>query len=139
MTTSSSLITPHFSWAELADREGHLMPSRVRGMLQLLCEAHLEPIREEFGRPMRISSGYRSPEHSAERNKKFGPGAHSHGLAVDILVHGDTAKELVKIALDQGVMGLGLKQHGPHEKRFVHMDWWKGDINHPRPWIFTYR
>lgn len=131
-------VTPHFTFGELKDREGHVMPARPYENLVWLCLYKLEPIRKAFGGPLRITSAYRAPQHSAERGKKHGPGAHTRGLAVDIRVYGHHARRLVRIALDHDVMGLFIKQHGPHDRRFVHLDWWEGDENRPRPWLGTY-
>ena len=96
--------------------------------------ARLVALREEFGRPMVVTSGYRSPEH----NEQIGGAqnsAHMDGRAVDVLMAGEHAFQLVKRALEHGFTGIGLKQHGPFEKRFVHLD----DAAHEgRPRVWTY-
>ena len=60
-------MTPHFSLNEFtrsqtASRLGidNTPPDRVKKNLKLLAEAVLEPVRSHFGKPVRISSGYRS-------------------------------------------------------------------------------
>ncbi|MCB7128532.1 MAG: hypothetical protein J3T61_03205 [Candidatus Brocadiales bacterium] len=59
-------LSPHFT-----EKEMGLTPV-VRGSLLLvlsyktLCQLIMEPIREHFGLPITITSGYRSPEHNKE-------------------------------------------------------------------------
>jgi zinc D-Ala-D-Ala carboxypeptidase len=53
----------------------------------------LQAIRSEFGVPIRITSGYRSPLHTIEK-KKASPGAHSSGRAADISINGKAAIQI---------------------------------------------
>ncbi len=60
-------LSPHFSLAEMvksqtASRLGidNSPPDHVKKRLKLLANAVLEPVREHFKKPVRISSGYRS-------------------------------------------------------------------------------
>ena len=46
----------------------------------------LEEVRGRYGKPMRLSSAYRSPDHPVEA-KKEKPGMHTTGKAVDILLY----------------------------------------------------
>ena len=69
-------------------------PPAVITALKTLCERVLEPVRKQFGRPMAINSGYRSPA----VNKAVGGAAdsqHVRGEAADIeipgLANGDIA------------------------------------------------
>lgn len=82
--------------------------------------ARLQSLRTEFGKPMVITSGYRSPRHSIER-KKTAPGTHSTGKACDIAVGGAAAHELISIALRLGFNGIGVSQKGTGS-RFIHLD-----------------
>ena len=82
--------------------------------------ARLQILREEFGKPMAITSGYRSPRHSIEA-KKLSPGPHAHGKACDIAVGGEAAYELISIALRLGFTGIGVSQKSPNN-RFIHLD-----------------
>lgn len=94
----------------------------------------LERIRARYGRSMPVSSGYRCPDHPIEAKKET-PGAHASGLAVDIRVHGDTALELIEIALEEGINGLGVNQRGDHSQRFIHLDILEG---RGRPTVWSY-
>lgn len=100
----------------------------------------LTSLRIKYGKPMYISSGYRDAKlHPIER-AKIRPGAHSMGRAVDVVCFGDKALMLVKFALQEGFTGIGIKQNGNIEGRFIHLD----DINSwelagfTRPWIWSY-
>lgn len=95
----------------------------------------LQAIRNEFGRPMPVTSGYRDPSHPAEQGKSVS-GAHTLGIAADIGVHGAAALELVEIALRHGIQRIGLHQRGPYNQRFVHLD--LGGARLPAPAIWTY-
>lgn len=81
----------------------------------------LNQIREDFGRPMVISSGYRCENHPAERNKANGPGSHNTGWAADVAVQGADAQRLIECALRNGITGLGVNQKGS-VGRFIHLD-----------------
>lgn len=61
-------LSPNFTLAELtrsdtATRLGidNTPPAAVISALRHLCERVLEPTRRQFGRPVRVNSGYRSP------------------------------------------------------------------------------
>jgi hypothetical protein len=83
-------LSEHFTYAELtrsttAVRKGiSNSPTKEHAAnLVQLCNEVLEPLRKLYGRPIRISSGYRS----VALNKAVGGSATSHhcfGMAVDI-------------------------------------------------------
>ena len=75
----------------------------------------LNKLREEFGKPLIINSGYRSPEHPIEA-KKSSPGYHSKG-AVDVAVSGEDAIKLLTLALNLGWTGIGI-----NTPSFIHLD-----------------
>jgi uncharacterized protein YcbK (DUF882 family) len=77
----------------------------------------LDKLREACQFPFVITSGYRSPEHSAEKSKPNGPGMHSRGLAADIAVaNGHQRFVLANNAMKMGFRGIGIA------KDFVHVD-----------------
>lgn len=80
--------------------------------------AMLDQLREQCGFPFTITSGYRSVEHTAERNKPKGKkGTHTQGIAADIAVaNGQQRMIIVKKALEMGFGGIGVA------KSFVHVD-----------------
>ena len=82
--------------------------------------ALLQKLRTCYGKPMIISSGYRSPNHSIER-RKAQPGAHSQGIACDIAVSGADAHRMVQLAMELGFNGIGVSQKATGA-RFIHLD-----------------
>ena len=85
----------------------------------------LQEVRDQYGRGLTISSGYRSPSHSIEAKKKDPegnprPGAHATGRAVDIAIRGEDAFMVLALATVLGFTGRGVYQGG--EKRFLHLD-----------------
>jgi len=78
-----------------------------------------QQIRDECGFALTVTSGYRCPNHPAERSKAT-PGTHSRGIAVDFGVMGGKARIVAKIALRKSIGGIGINQKG--SGRFVHVD-----------------
>ena len=74
-------MSKHFRPEEFASRDGK--PSPYPEVVQPELYALLERIREIFGKPILINSGYRSPEHNAAvggvKNSY-----HTKGMAADI-------------------------------------------------------
>ena len=98
----------------------------------------IQAIRNELCDYMTISSGYRHPDHPDEQNKRE-PGGHSRALAVDIKCYGMTAFLITQIALHRGnILGIGISQAGPRDKRFLHLDMKPSTYLGPRPWIWSY-
>ena len=95
----------------------------------------LNVLRETYGKPLRITSGYRDPTHPIEAKKKT-PGAHTTGQAVDLAVARGDAYNLLVIALNMGFTGMGIAQKGTG--RFIHLDTLTTSSTHPRPTIWSY-
>ena len=95
----------------------------------------LNVLRETYGKPLRITSGYRDPTHPIEAKKKT-PGAHTTGQAVDLAVSRGDAYNLLVIALNMGFTGIGVAQKG--NGRFIHLDALTASSTHPRPTIWSY-
>lgn len=128
-------ITAHFDWSEAEDREGNTMPAEIRANVKRMAD-WLEIVRAEAGVPLVITSWFRSEEHSIERRKSGGPGAHSTGLAVDVRCRGRDALMIVKAAVKHGVQGLGISQKGAG--RYLHLDIADATARRPRPTIWSY-
>jgi len=90
-------------------------------MNQLFMEK-LQLIREEFGKPLYPSSGFRAPEYNQTVSKTGLHGPHTTGHAVDILICGSNAIRLMEIALRHGITGIGVSQKNDHATRFLHFD-----------------
>jgi zinc D-Ala-D-Ala carboxypeptidase len=127
-----SYLTPHFKIDEMKCKG-----TGICEMDQVFMEL-LERIRKEYGKPMIVSSGFRHPDYNEIVSKKTGrTGPHTFGQACDILVSGNDAMVLVQLAKEMGMTGIGIKQHGPHNQRFIHLDN-LDNSTHPRPTIWSY-
>lgn len=119
---------PNFSETELACQETgecRMQPSFL---------AKLQKLRDAYGSPITITSGYRSPKHSIEASKPAGKlSTHARGCAADIACNGQQAHELMKIAFSLGFTGIGVSQKG--SARFIHLDTFSGT---PRPNVWSY-
>lgn len=82
----------------------------------------LNLIREDWGKPMIVSSGYRCPNHPLEVHKNA-TGEHSTGMCVDIRISGLEAFDLAALARRHGVKRIGMNQKGNINGRFVHLGW----------------
>lgn len=92
----------------------------------------VESMRHHLDFPFIINSAYRCPEWDAQVG---GHNVHTTGRALDISVAFERAFELLRYALDMGMTGIGLCQHGPEPQRFIHID----DLERsPRPRVWTY-
>lgn len=128
------MMTPEL-WAQVRYFKRHEFDSRGPGeegtghKMQPKVVFMLDAARPIVGKPLRIPSGYRTPEH----NKRVGgapKSAHLDGLAVDISRHNlsrfDTAL-LVDTLITLGFQGIGIDDH------FIH-----GDMKPRRAsWIYV--
>jgi uncharacterized protein YcbK (DUF882 family) len=104
----------YFSIAEFDSPDA---PGSGVNMHQDLLEL-LDEIRAIYGKPIVITSGYRTPEHNASLGKNASKNSsHLKGLAVDIAIENSNQRyEIIRIA-----MLLGIKRIGTG-KGFVHID-----------------
>lgn len=86
----------------------------------------VQNLRTELGVPFPVTSGVRCKMHDA----RFG-GHRAHTLnkdttaahAIDIQVHGKTQLIILERALSTEIIkGIGIKAHGAHDGRFIHLD-----------------
>jgi len=95
----------------------------------------LDNIRESFGKPLIISSGYRCHNHPIEA-KKSKAGAHATGKAADLSVAGVDAQRVLLAAMLLDVNRLGVQQKGTG--RFIHLDTCTEEDGFPTPAIWSY-
>ena len=78
-------------------------------------------LRKDLDQHIKIISGYR---HMAYNDVLGGSrdSPHLQGKAVDIECHGKKAYNIIRLATEHGFTGIGVKQHGSKEDRFVHLD-----------------
>lgn len=112
---------PNFSKEELVCQcTGEENPN-VQAFTQLMD--FIQEVRSTLGVPIKVSSAYRSPKHPIEAAKQA-PGYHTHA-AIDIKVPTHLCWEVVRLAVQAGAGGLGVKLHGNRRWRFIHIDFRK--------------
>lgn len=95
----------------------------------------LQKIRTSYGKPMRISSGYRDPTHPIEAAKGgLSRGEHTLGRCCDVAIEGFEAVVLLQYALAHGITRVGVQQKGAG--RFLHLG--IGGPGLANPWIWSY-
>lgn len=98
-------LSSNFTMAELSATDTGLANNPTADVLPnliKLTETILQPLRDMLGKPVNVSSGYRSPE----VNKRVGGealSAHLTGRAADIWVEGMTPYQLAKFVQDSGL------------------------------------
>lgn len=112
------------------DSTGHEMDDNFMQRLVML--------RMQFNRPIIITSAYRCPSYNSEISDTGEKGPHSRGKAVDIKIYGTLAYALVEMAYELSFTGIGVKQRGPMDERFVHLDTCTHEEVGTRPWIWSY-
>jgi len=93
-------LSRSFTLGELASKDGAdiviVHPALLIG---------LQALRDVIGKPIRITSGYRSPEHNISMGGATNS-LHTLGLAADIVVAGVTPIHIASIARDLGFGGV---------------------------------
>jgi zinc D-Ala-D-Ala carboxypeptidase len=125
-------LTQHFSLEEMtksqtASRKGidNTPTPEVVENLKELCENVLEKIRNHFGRPLTVNSGYRGPK----LNKAIGGAKNSQhltGQAADIEIPGMDNKILfcwIRDNLDYDQLILEYYKPGIPDSGWVHVSW----------------
>jgi zinc D-Ala-D-Ala carboxypeptidase len=89
----------------------------------------LQALRDEWGKPIKLSSAFRSSSHPLERLKPNGPGYHhgkngNGGQAFDCLIAGEDVVPFIALAIKHGFKGIGVCQSPKTEwnQRFIHID-----------------
>ena len=113
-TTNPEKGKVYFKPEELACKCGCNSNEFDGDFLETLCV-----IRESCGFAFPLSSAYRCPLHPIEARKED-VGAHCYGKAVDILCSGESALEVIRVALANGINRIGVNQKG--SGRFIHLD-----------------
>ena len=104
--------------------------------------AYVQKIRDHFGKPITVTSGYRCPVHN--RNVGGATGSrHSKGQAADIVVQGVAPKLVAQYAESIGIKGIGLYETSK-DGYFTHIDtrtnksFWYGQSEAYRSTFGTY-
>jgi zinc D-Ala-D-Ala carboxypeptidase len=106
MTWSSQFFTKEEMRCKHTGKDG-MQPEFMR---------RLDILREAYGKPMRVTSGYRHPSHPVEARKQRSDGEHTRGMCCDIAVaDGHERFRLVSLAIQLGFTRIGIA------KTFVHI------------------
>lgn len=94
----------------------------------------LDFIRNQFNKPIILSSAYRCPMHDRSIG---GANVHTTGKAVDISISGIDAYDLLNIIMmSKWFTGIGIKQSGNYNSRFIHIDNLLDKNSRPRLWSY---
>ena len=124
-------ITKNFSREELACKHCGKME------IPLASIERLQRVRDRVGHYLKISSGYRCPEHNNAVSKTGRTGPHTKA-AFDVLCYGDEAYHVIQAAQTEGFTGIGVNQKGLQEQRFIHLDDLTDAEGTPRPHVWGY-
>lgn len=127
VVTDWELYAPFFTEAEFRCKH-----TGLSGMQKEFMDK-LYQIRRAYGKPMKISSGYRHKTHPIEAKKGHTTGEHTTGFCCDVAVRGADAVRLIQIALNQGITRIGVQQKGTG--RFIHLGM---SPRHTNPTIWSY-
>ena len=103
MNLSANFTLKELTKSDTATRLGidNTPDEAVIESLRLLCENILQPVREHFGKPVEISSGYRSPElNSSPAVGGSKTSDHCLGRAADIEIPGVANADLAQWIMD---------------------------------------
>lgn len=110
-------LTDHFSLSEFQCKGTSCGCKQVLHDPMLSC--YLEMIRNHFGKPVIITSGYRCAKHNASVGGASSS-LHTKGQAADFTIQGVEPQQIAAYAESIGVKGIGL--YGPKDGNFVHID-----------------
>jgi len=97
----------------------------------------LQAMRSSVGFALRVTSGFRCPDHNERVSSSGRTGAHTTGKAADIHVWGEDAHTVLKQAMTL-FTGVGVAQKGATQSRFIHVDSIKPGQDKPRPTVWSY-
>ena len=99
-------LTPNFSLHELTKSETALRldldntpDEQATENLRLLCEKVLQPVRDHYGKGVKVNSAYRSPESNAAVGGSK-TSDHCKGMAADIEIPGVANADLAQFIMD---------------------------------------
>lgn len=119
------LLYPNFTKAEFDCKE------TGENNMQHEFMVKLQAIRSEFGKPLKVTSGFRSKRHSVELKKTTSNGEHTQGMCADIYCDNSADRfRLVQLALKHGITRIGIA------KNFLHLG--IGGVGLPNNVIWEY-
>lgn len=115
-------LSTNFTLSEFESRDGAPTPGPVFENLQVLAK-NLQALRDFFGIPIKVNSGYRSPEHNASPAVRGAKSSkHLLGQAADIVIEGVHPND-VAAAIEQLIAAGKMKEGGlGRYDSFTHYD-----------------
>ena len=110
-----------------------------KSLMDPLFMQKLVKLRMAAGFAFNLTSAYRCSAHNQAISVTGDNGPHTTGKAVDIALWGRQAHWLLAHAGQFGMTGIGIKQTGDYQSRFIHIDDLEDGSHQPRPWVWTYR
>jgi uncharacterized protein YcbK (DUF882 family) len=111
-------LSANFSLSEFNSKDGSETPKNVVKNLKILA-VQLQALRDHIGKSIKVTSGYRSPEHNSKIGGALGS-FHVHGMACDIKIEGLKPKEIaqaIELLISEGKMmegGIGIYRSWVH-------------------------
>ena len=94
---------------------------------------YLQKIRDHFGKPITITSGYRCPTYNARPEVGGASGSrHTKGQACDFCIHGVAPLEIAQYAESIGIKGIGLYDTFVHIDTRAYKSFWYSQKQYPR-------
>ena len=106
------------NWSDYPDFPKSEFDCKHTGLNEMKPEfmSKLQELRKRYGRPLKITSGYRHPTHPIEARKGSKTGEHTFGTCADVsCTSGSDRFELIRLALEVGFTRIGIA------KTFVHL------------------
>ncbi|MCW2363547.1 MULTISPECIES: D-Ala-D-Ala carboxypeptidase family metallohydrolase [Sphingobium] len=132
-------LSPNFSLAEFtasatakARKIDNSPDAQQIAAMQLLCAKVLEPLRAQYGKPVRVTSGYRSPALCVAVGSTV-KSQHALGEAADLEVVGVdnfTAATFIRDALPFDQLILENYVRGQHDSGWIHVSYRAGRLRH---------
>ena len=117
----------YFTMNEFECHCGCRMPDSARANVVALVEQVFDPVRERYGKPICVNSGYRCARHNAAVGGVAGS-QHMRGEAADICCSDN--ERLAKIIEENGRYDQLIRYMGPGGKiRFIHVSWKRNGVN----------
>ncbi len=128
-------MSPKWIWPNFSEKEMSCKHCGIQDM-KIDFMNSLQELRRLFGKPLVISSAYRCPEYNNKISSSGLKGPHTTGKAVDILIFGKEAYNLLNLAIDLGFTGIGVNQKGNIKQRFIHLDTINDELIRPNIWSY---
>lgn len=114
IVTDWSKYAPYFTEAEFRCKHTGLCYMEEDFLDRLL------QLRIAYGRPMKVTSGYRHPTHPEEAKKGHSNGEHTKGCSADIGLSNPEVYIVASLAMQRGFTRIGVSQKSG-SARFLHL------------------